>query len=132
MTMSTTSTTMNTSVLTSVQKSVPIASVNGVALHGPGEVLDEPALRQRACTELLRQAAQQAGLLALDDPANTDGDTAPPQATPSSNCWSATAPARTGRGRLPPPLRRPPRPPPPGRPHPAAAYPVRGDTGLSM
>ena len=33
--------------------------------------LDE--LRQRACTELLRQAAQRAGLLAAADPASADG-----------------------------------------------------------
>ncbi len=36
----------------------PVARVNGVPLHGPGERLDGEALRQRACTELLRQAAQ--------------------------------------------------------------------------
>ena len=59
--------------MTATPTSAPIASVNGIALHGPDEVLDAAALRQRACTELLRQAAQQAGLLALDDPANTDG-----------------------------------------------------------
>ncbi|HMN75252.1 MAG TPA: peptidylprolyl isomerase [Burkholderiaceae bacterium] len=51
------------------------ASVNGVALHAPGEVLADEALRQRACTELLRQAAQHAGLLAADDPAPVDGAT---------------------------------------------------------
>jgi len=39
-----------------------VARVNGVALHEPGEVPDEATLRQRACTELLRQAAQAAGL----------------------------------------------------------------------
>jgi peptidyl-prolyl cis-trans isomerase C len=38
-----------------------IASVNGVPLHEPGESLDHTALRQRACTELLRQAAIDAG-----------------------------------------------------------------------
>ena len=59
--------------MTATPTSAPIASVNGIALHGSDEVLDAAALRQRACTELLRQAAQQAGLLALDDPANTDG-----------------------------------------------------------
>lgn len=40
---------------------VPIARVNGVRLHAPGETLDEQTLRQRACTELLRQAAVAAG-----------------------------------------------------------------------
>jgi peptidyl-prolyl cis-trans isomerase C len=44
-----------------------VARVNGVALHADGDTLDEEALRQRACTELLRQAAQRAGLLAADD-----------------------------------------------------------------
>ena len=34
-----------------------IARINGVALNAPHELLDEEALRQRACTELLRQAA---------------------------------------------------------------------------
>jgi len=49
------------------------ASINGVALHLPQEQLDDRELRQRACTELLRQAAQSAGLLSADDPAGTDG-----------------------------------------------------------
>src|SRR5690606_3253685 len=44
-----------------------VATVNGVPLNDPGEWLDEETLRQRACTELLRQAAQQAGLLSADD-----------------------------------------------------------------
>ena len=44
-----------------------IARINGVDLNAPHELLDEEALRQRACTELLRQAAQQAGLLSADD-----------------------------------------------------------------
>ncbi len=44
-----------------------IARINGVALNAPHELLDEEALRQRACTELLRQTAQQAGLLSADD-----------------------------------------------------------------
>jgi len=51
----------------------PVARVNGAALHGPGETLGAEALRQRACTELLRQAAQRADLLAADDPASADG-----------------------------------------------------------
>lgn len=38
------------------------AKVNGVPLHQPGEALDDDTLRQRACTELLHQAAQRAGL----------------------------------------------------------------------
>lgn len=42
--------------------------VNGVALSHPNEALTTETLRQRACAELLRQAAIQAGLLAADDP----------------------------------------------------------------
>ncbi len=51
----------------------PAASINGVALHAAGDALSPDALRQRACTELLRQAAQAAGLLGADDAAATDG-----------------------------------------------------------
>ena len=50
-----------------------MARVNGVALNAPHELLDEEALRQRACTELLRQAAQQAGLLSADDVPGVEG-----------------------------------------------------------
>ena len=49
------------------------ARVNGVALHAADAVLAPEELRQRACTELLRQAAQRAGLLEADDAAATDG-----------------------------------------------------------
>ena len=52
---------------------MPEASVNGVALNAPGEVLPADTLRQRACTELLRQAAQAAGLLDAADAASPDG-----------------------------------------------------------
>ena len=45
-----------------------IPQVNGVVLAHPDEDLPAEALRQRACAELLRQAAIQAGLLAADDP----------------------------------------------------------------
>lgn len=41
---------------------IDIPRVNGVPLHGPDEVLDDTALRQRACSELLRQAAEAAGI----------------------------------------------------------------------
>lgn len=51
----------------------PVARINGVPLNSPQELLDEESLRQRACTELLRQAAQQAGLLAQDDAPGTGG-----------------------------------------------------------
>lgn len=50
-----------------------VASVNGRAIHAPGEVISAEELRQRACTELLRQAAQTAGLLADDDGVTADG-----------------------------------------------------------
>lgn len=42
---------------------IAIASINGIHLHEAGEVLDEQTLRERACTELLRQQAVSAGLL---------------------------------------------------------------------
>ena len=41
-----------------------IARVNGVPLHDDGETLDDASLRQRASTELLRQAAERAGIQA--------------------------------------------------------------------
>jgi len=47
--------------------------VNGIALATPDEVAGADERRQRACTELLRQAALQAGLLAADDPAPVGG-----------------------------------------------------------
>jgi peptidyl-prolyl cis-trans isomerase C len=50
-----------------------VACINGVPLHAPDEQLSIEALRQRACTELLRQAAQAAGLLAASDTPSVDG-----------------------------------------------------------
>ncbi|WP_422202845.1 peptidylprolyl isomerase [Acidovorax sp.] len=50
-----------------------VARVNGVALNAPHELLDEESLRQRACTELLRQAAQRAGLLSTSDVSGVEG-----------------------------------------------------------
>lgn len=50
-----------------------VARVNGRPLHAPGEALPPEVLRQRACTELLRQAAQAAGLLDAADEPGTDG-----------------------------------------------------------
>jgi peptidyl-prolyl cis-trans isomerase C len=50
-----------------------MASINGVVLHGSGEALASEELRQRACTELLRQSAQRAGLLDAADAATADG-----------------------------------------------------------
>ena len=51
------------------------ARVNGVAICDADEAgsLAPEALRQRACTELLRQAAQRAGLLDAADAASADG-----------------------------------------------------------
>jgi peptidyl-prolyl cis-trans isomerase C len=51
----------------------PSATVNGLALHAPGYKPDAEALRQRTYVELLRQAAQRAGLLAEDDVPGFDG-----------------------------------------------------------
>ena len=51
----------------------PAAHINGVALHIAGTPVDEETLRQRACTELLRQAAMQVGLLDASDQPGTDG-----------------------------------------------------------
>jgi peptidyl-prolyl cis-trans isomerase C len=50
-----------------------MASVNGLPLHPPGQVPDEAELRQRACSELLRQRAQALGLLGVDDQPAPDG-----------------------------------------------------------
>ncbi len=48
---------------------LPVAAkVNGVPLHAAGEMLDDDTLRQRACTELLRQAAQRAGIETVSVP----------------------------------------------------------------
>jgi peptidyl-prolyl cis-trans isomerase C len=52
-----------------------VARINGVPLHADGEQLADETLRQRACTELLRQAAMRAGLLAADDAPGLDGST---------------------------------------------------------
>ena len=51
----------------------PVARINGVALNGAHEDLGTEELRQRACTELLRQASVQAGLLDATDAAPGDG-----------------------------------------------------------
>lgn len=50
-----------------------LPQVNGVVLAHPDENLPAEALRQRACAELLRQAAIRAGLLAAADPAPVTG-----------------------------------------------------------
>ena len=59
--------------MTAFTNAATVACINGVVLHAPGEVLPPEELRQRACTELLRQAAQATGLLATGDTAAEDG-----------------------------------------------------------
>ena len=50
-----------------------VPRINCIALVEEGTTLPADELRQRACTELLRQAAQQAGLLEADDAPGADG-----------------------------------------------------------
>lgn len=50
-----------------------IARINGIALHGVEETLSADELRQRAYSELLRQAAQGQGLLPAGDAPSADG-----------------------------------------------------------
>ena len=50
-----------------------IARINGVALNTEVETLSVDELRQRACSELLRQAAVAAGLLDASDTPSADG-----------------------------------------------------------
>ncbi|MBC7206723.1 MAG: peptidylprolyl isomerase, partial [Methyloversatilis sp.] len=57
----------------STQDSRGIARVNGIAINGADEEVTPDELRNRACTELLRQAAQQAGLLPGSDEQSADG-----------------------------------------------------------
>ena len=52
---------------------VPLPRINGVPLNPLGQPVTPEALRQRACTELLRQAAIEAGLLGVGDVAPSDG-----------------------------------------------------------
>ena len=52
---------------------VRVARINGVALNAESEVLAPEALRQRAYSELLRQAAVRDGLLDSEDAAAVDG-----------------------------------------------------------
>ena len=50
-----------------------IAHINGFALHAADDILAADELRQRACSELLRQAAIAKGLLPSSDSLSTDG-----------------------------------------------------------
>ena len=63
--------------VTAAAPPAPEARINGVALNPSGQGVAPEELRQRACTELLRQAAQGAGLLPRDDPAPPDGAITP-------------------------------------------------------
>lgn len=56
-----------------VVETAGVARINGVTLHKSDDVLSPEDLRQRACSELLRQAAQAAGLLNADDDLPMDG-----------------------------------------------------------
>jgi peptidyl-prolyl cis-trans isomerase C len=58
---------------TVAEVSPAVARINGVALHAPDFTPAPDELRQRACTELLRQAAQAEGFLAADDAPSADG-----------------------------------------------------------
>jgi len=58
---------------TTSESQTNVARINGIALHEADALLAPEDLRQRACTELLRQAAQRAGLLRSDDVPPTDG-----------------------------------------------------------
>lgn len=59
--------------MTAVTNAAFVARINGVALHATDEILSPEELRQRACTELLRQTAQATGFLAADDVPAEDG-----------------------------------------------------------
>jgi len=45
-----------------------VSSINGIPLNAAGDSISAESLRQRACTELLRQAAMRDGLLDAADP----------------------------------------------------------------
>lgn len=64
--------TVNLSALAKADQ-VRVARVNGVALNRESDQLSVEELRQRACTELLRQAAMRDGLLDAADAAPVDG-----------------------------------------------------------
>jgi len=55
------------------QPAAAMARINGVALHRDGEVLAPEVLRQRGCSELLRQASIRDGLLDAADAPAVDG-----------------------------------------------------------
>lgn len=58
---------------TSTVENTVTASINGIPLQMENEVLTPYELRQRACSELLRQAAVAQSLLSIDDLSSPDG-----------------------------------------------------------
>lgn len=81
----------------------PVARVNGVALHEPGEAPSPQDLRQRACTELLRQEARAAGFDAATDPQAIEALLerevgAPEPGEDACRRWFDANPARFARG----------------------------------
>ena len=107
-----------------------VARINGVALHAAGRSLSPDELRQRACTELLRQAAQRAGLLAADDAPSADGVISEAAASAiEALLEQALERARTVGRSLPPPPCRARRRLPHRRTRARAPHPVRGDAG---
>jgi len=58
---------------TTTMENTLMASINGIALHLAQQSLSPDELRQRACSELLRQAAIADGLLSMDDQPSADG-----------------------------------------------------------
>jgi peptidyl-prolyl cis-trans isomerase C len=63
----------NTAMPTSILENTLLASINGIPLHLADEALSPDELRQRACSELLRQAAVAQSLLSIDDQPSADG-----------------------------------------------------------
>ena len=97
------------------------ARINGLPLQAHGESLDAETLRQRACTELLRQAAMRAGLLDAQDPPGLNGaiSEAASDAIEALLAQQLVLPEPSD-GSLPAPLRRAPRALPLWRPRPGA------------
>ena len=62
-----------TIVDSSPQAATVAPQINGVALNAAGAIVAPEDLRQRACSELLRQAAIAEGLLPISDAPATDG-----------------------------------------------------------
>ena len=63
----------DTTMETSTLENSLLASINGIPLHLANEALTPDEVRQRACSELLRQAAVAQSLLSADDLPSPDG-----------------------------------------------------------